>query len=238
MFTYRPHRSERLIEVQLEISPLWQKNTAFQLLQAAHTNLEILNQALCYLQLSLCSTTSPPPPITQLKRPLHHYWAGEHHVPLVPVTKSSSRDPHPEQTPRAAPVNILAELSQHLLIADGRVTVLVQTEKIFLASQGRDQHPDRHFPCISTQTLKLYTPISRFKRKILRFSSVINIHTAKKGGGILLHTDKVCHTELKAGHSKIICQTARKGEHEQTKVCDSEQINFIQYTWIPQRGEH
>lgn len=72
----------------------------------------------------------------------------------------------------------------------------------------------------SRQTLKLFTPITRFQREILGFSSLIN--TVRKEGGILLHTNRVFHTELKVGHSKIICQTVRKGEHEQTKVCDSE----------------
>lgn len=70
----------------------------------------------------------------------------------------------------------------------------------------------------SRQTLKLYTPISRFKGEVLAFSSVINIHTARKEGGILLHTNKVFHTELNVGYSKLICQTAGKGKDEQTKV--------------------
>ena len=48
------------------------------------------------------------------------------------------------------------------------------------------------------------------------------------GGRTLLHTNRVFNTELKAGHSKSIYQTARNREHEQTKLCDAQQSNFLQ----------
>lgn len=125
------------------------------------------------------------------------------------------------------------------LMADRKVTGLLQRKSsLHLREETNTKTDTLLVSQHSRQTLKLYTPTSRFKREILEFSSVINIHTVRKEGGILLHTSRVFPTELKVGYSKIICQTARKGEHEQTKVCDSEQISFLQYTGMPQRGEH
>lgn len=49
-------------------------------------------------------------------------------------------------------------------------------------------------------------------------------------GGISPHTKGVFYTELKGGRNKFISLAARKGKEEQTKGCDSEQINLLQYT--------
>ena len=46
--------------------------------------------------------------------------------------------------------------------------------------------------------------------------------------GILPHINGVFYVELKGGRNKFISLAARKGKEEQTKGCDSEQINLLQ----------
>ena len=48
-------------------------------------------------------------------------------------------------------------------------------------------------------------------------------------GGILPHTNGVFYAELNDGHNTFISLAARKGKEEQTKWCDSEQIDLLQY---------